>query len=574
MQIYVSIDIIIHRCCGIKHKHPMQGCRPCGRIIFCYYVESIIIRYMSETLKYGRTTYSSIDLKETAFYRFGWIGLAIATLVLIVHQLYFYHFTVDDAFISFQYARNFANGNGLVFNQGERVAGFTNFLLVLIEAGFYKLGLNIVAATKLLGIVSGIFSLFLFWRLSQFLFDNSFAPKTLMMLLLATNSAFAISATTGLETQFFAMFVFCGIFFYISNHQERPSSLPAIFFGLATLTRPEGLIFFSLVLIYQVWKNARNKNILAQTASSWLIPYFIIVTPLLVFSYLYYGSILPNTFYAKTQTTLDWTTAKHGLAYLYDFSKSYGIFWLALLSVPAFLTKQKQEWLDFLIWIILGYSVYILRVGDDWIPFYRFIVPIIPILYLVFLAGLISFLKNGIEIRSSLLFRIKLFTAAVILVIVFSTSLQASIKGHTWTEMRAHGYETAHITLGKWLKANTSPDSKIALMDVGMVGYYSDRRIIDTLGLVSTEIARMMHQGQSPEEIANYVLRQKPAFIVLVSLTSMEHEGFKSTWQVNDAAIFNNPSFKSEYKYLFELEHIPLRTIYDGYFLLVYERTL
>ena len=51
---------------------------------------------------------------------------------IITYRLWSY--TLDDAFISFRYARNFAEGHGIVFNPGERVEGYTNFLWVVILA--------------------------------------------------------------------------------------------------------------------------------------------------------------------------------------------------------------------------------------------------------------------------------------------------------------------------------------------------------------------------------------------------------------------------------------------------------
>ena len=46
-------------------------------------------------------------------------------------------FLTDDAFISFRYARNLLEGNGLVFNPGERVEGYSNFLWVLELAALW-----------------------------------------------------------------------------------------------------------------------------------------------------------------------------------------------------------------------------------------------------------------------------------------------------------------------------------------------------------------------------------------------------------------------------------------------------
>ncbi len=51
-------------------------------------------------------------------------------------------FLCDDAFISFRYARNLLEGHGLVFNPGEYVEGYSNFLWVLELAAIWK-GLGI-----------------------------------------------------------------------------------------------------------------------------------------------------------------------------------------------------------------------------------------------------------------------------------------------------------------------------------------------------------------------------------------------------------------------------------------------
>lgn len=61
----------------------------------------------------------------------------------------------DDTFISFRYARNLARGDGLVFNPSERVEGYTNFLEVVVLAGLYRLGADLVRAGRSLSLASG-----------------------------------------------------------------------------------------------------------------------------------------------------------------------------------------------------------------------------------------------------------------------------------------------------------------------------------------------------------------------------------------------------------------------------------
>ncbi len=117
-------------------------------------------------------------------------------------------FLGDDGFISFRYARHLAEGQGLVWNAGERVEGYTNFLWVVLMAGALRLGLRPEVVANVLGIASGtalLVALLVFaarragWR-------NPIvwlAPLTL-----ATSRSFTAWCTGGLETQLFTLLVF------------------------------------------------------------------------------------------------------------------------------------------------------------------------------------------------------------------------------------------------------------------------------------------------------------------------------------------------------------------------------
>ena len=61
--------------------------------------------------------------------------LLIAVLIFVLHAVYYWSWTEDDAFISFRYARNLVDGQGLVFNPGEKVEGYSNFGWVLAFCG-------------------------------------------------------------------------------------------------------------------------------------------------------------------------------------------------------------------------------------------------------------------------------------------------------------------------------------------------------------------------------------------------------------------------------------------------------
>ena len=84
------------------------------------------------------------------------LGIAAVILLAFVHNASQYHFLGDDAFISFRYAQNLVEGHGLVWNPGEAVEGYTNFLWVLLMATGIVGGIEPERLSVALGIASGL----------------------------------------------------------------------------------------------------------------------------------------------------------------------------------------------------------------------------------------------------------------------------------------------------------------------------------------------------------------------------------------------------------------------------------
>ncbi|MGB3093337.1 MAG: hypothetical protein WBC42_09030, partial [Candidatus Zixiibacteriota bacterium] len=143
------------------------------------------------------------------------ILLAIVSL-FVIHCLSL-NFTQDDAFISYRYADNLLQGNGLVFNSGERVEGYTNFLWIIILSIFTKLGLDMIAVSKILGVASGCATLILLYQLSRLFFPKrEWLLPLLPPLLLTASSAFAYWSISGLETSLFTMMVLLSVYLYLT----------------------------------------------------------------------------------------------------------------------------------------------------------------------------------------------------------------------------------------------------------------------------------------------------------------------------------------------------------------------
>jgi hypothetical protein len=115
-------------------------------------------------------------------------------------------FMVDDAYISFRYARNLVEGHGLVFNQGERVEGYSNFLWVLLIAAGMKLGLaSPETLSKVLGVASGLLLILLAPASVRAVTNLRGCACLLGALALAAWPPLAYWSVGGLETTFFAL---------------------------------------------------------------------------------------------------------------------------------------------------------------------------------------------------------------------------------------------------------------------------------------------------------------------------------------------------------------------------------
>ncbi|TDJ53170.1 MAG: hypothetical protein E2O46_06175, partial [Ignavibacteria bacterium] len=174
--------------------------------------------------------------------RFVTFGLVSVVILFILHAIYL-AVPAEDSFISFRFAKNLAEGYGLVWNIGELpVEGYTNFLWVIICTLGTIAGFNIILFAQFFGITAGIFTLFYVYNISREIgFDESTA--LLPCLFLAVSGPFATWAASGMETNLFTLFIVGSAYHTISFWKSGDNkSLQLSFFLclLSTLTRPEG----------------------------------------------------------------------------------------------------------------------------------------------------------------------------------------------------------------------------------------------------------------------------------------------------------------------------------------------
>lgn len=244
-------------------------------------------------------------------------GLLFLILTLFVVHSVSMNFTQDDAFISYRYVKNSVKGQGLVFNPGERVEGYTHFLWIILLSLFVSFGLNVMLASKILGITSGGITLILLYKIAilvlpkstrsrSFVKDKKHATQTLGKkgsspnwlfalippFLVAANSAFAYWSISGLETSFFVMAVLLSVYFYFTKEK-----LMILSSALSSLIRPEGVLVFAIILAHKfLFKKDSLKACL-----SYMLGFVLLLLPHLIFKISYYGDLLPQSFLCKNR---------------------------------------------------------------------------------------------------------------------------------------------------------------------------------------------------------------------------------------------------------------------------------
>ena len=78
-------------------------------------------------------------------------------------------------------------------------------------------------------------------------------------------------------------------------------------------------------------------------------------------------------------------------------------------------------------------------------------------------------------------------------------------------ELQARGRFEPYADIGIWLKENTEAESSVAMVEIGTVGWYSDRHIIDILGLTNKYNADYIAEG----DVLGWLLHYKPDYILI-----------------------------------------------------------
>ncbi len=490
--------------------------------------------------------------------------LFIFSILLTLQIINFYDFTVDDAYISFRYSQNLADGNGFVFNINERVEGYTNFLWVVILSIFIKLGASPIVASKMLGIIFAYLTMFMLWSTSKIFSNNRLWLSNLPPFLLVITPYFSIYAVSGLETIFFC-FLNLLAFRFLLYEEGNPNHLQIswIIIFLLTLVRPEGMLFF---ILYAVYKFFPQKNY--ARFFRWAAPFLALIILYSIWKLYYFGDILPNTFYAKTGRGIYQYLG--GLFYTYSYFKnSGGVILLIFILLPALRLSAQTHLIKkstgLLLTLFFSWIIYNIYKGHDPLPAFRFFVLILPVIYLLIgigVNGFIELIANVGEKRTFGLKQTAIISTLIIGLLTFQNLIITYISRDKRPQMQEYQIQINKMDanlefkpVGILLRDIAPADAKIALIDAGAIPYYSELYTIDRWGLIDPYIASLKSHGTIGEKFdVDYILERNPDFIqtkmyrsFYEKIKTREHPKISDFDWPGDYFLFKNSIFNSEY---------------------------
>ena len=322
------------------------------------------------------------------------LPLLMAIIVLIVHAGLLSGWIVDDAGITFAYARNLAAGHGLVSQPGQpAVEGFSNPLWTIVVALLYAIGVfDLTIAPKVLGIALAAGVLVMVWQDLRYRVQ-SIGAATLPLVLIASCSPFVIWTTSGLENALLAFLVILSARLSLEDlgaDGSRPSRdvIAGVVAALAALTRPDALVYAAMYPFASLLGEARQGwPPLTRVCRRWLsfgagmIPVY---GGYLLFRIRYFGDIVPNTFYAKPKPSVD-AVSVGKLADLVesatgDFFPLVVLFLAGCLIALALRRHLAARTLVLSAFLAAASAVFLVM-PSDWMGEYRFATAFYPLLF-------------------------------------------------------------------------------------------------------------------------------------------------------------------------------------------------
>ncbi len=522
--------------------------------------------------------------------RLDWLLIAGLTIVALLARLVPGQRTVDDAYITFRYARNVVEGDGFVYNapstgsggSGERVLGTTTPLYTLLMAGLSLAtgSRDFPALALVVNALAGALSVGMLYLLGK-RFAGHPAPAAAVALLWAL-APFSVSfAIGGMETDLTIGLLIAAAYAYLA---ERPRAL-AVLSALALLARPDTAIFLGPLWVGLTLEHRRipwREGLIA----------LAILAPWLIFGTLYFGSPLTNSVGAKSVAyRLPPTAGAVRLLqhYATPFSEDkvlppYGVLAVfalycglcAIGAINAF-RRERKTW-PLIVYPFTYFAVFALA---NPLIFRWYLSPPVPFYFLLIITGawtagrdvgrlvvgklVVGKLGNWESPRSPIYQFTNLpFTLFAIAALALTLNAWTLHPDHgpdrPAPEMAWFKLEQLYAEAADIVRSRAGPGDTLCAGDIGVLGYQTGLHIVDTVGLVTPE-SSLYYPADPAAYVINYaipadlVLALDPDYIVILEVYGRK-------------GLLPDPDFQARYRLLEKFE----TDIYGSEGMLIFER--
>lgn len=429
---------------------------------------------------------------------------------------------IDDSFIYFNYARNFAEGRPFAYDPRNIPSeGFTSILFMLMLVPPTHLGINPLFASALFNILA--LALSIVWLTQAVRSTVTLTPlfATMFPLFLTagilSDSNIRSLVFSGFEAVFGLLWVtgmIISVLYALDRNRLKQSRyrwviVLSIITIVAHFVRPEYLILgvASIIILALFFPDKRF--------------IFKAMMLLIVITALYYlvkiltfGDIFPTGFYRKVRTT------GIGFDHIMNWASSY--FFIILLSVITIIRMTLEKKLPIIVPVALCYLVLILLFYMQATPLmhlkFRFLIVPIWVLYVTISIG-ISISLNSMAPYFKRTHLSYVNTTILIMLILVSTSIAVNAKIDL--DQRAQKTIQNHVYMPlviPWRERLTDPD-KITVVhgEAGVFNYVLGTRYIDPYGLAEPSIAHLFRMPDSKNKTDRFVqiiLENKPDVVI------------------------------------------------------------
>ena len=411
------------------------------------------------------------------------------------------HFSLfDDGMISMRYARNLAEGHGLVWNPGgERVEGFTSGIWVFYLSLLHLLPVSIPKMSLLVQVSGALLllaNLLVTQRIAERLFPQSSFGVLAAVLLTAFYLPLNQWGLQGMETSLLTLLVSAALWQGIRSLEEgRARPILYVLFGIAILVRLDLAVLCLAFLSFFWWAGEDRKRHLIWGGSILIA----IVGGQTVCRWIYFGDVLPNAYYLKlTGYPLFWRWSR-GVYVFLDLAFRGILIFVGAWVVGWVGGERRKRLLLVALTTQILYSIYV--GGDAWEEWggaNRYIVLVMPACFVLFAGGLSDVARRwstGSWARWAVLF----------LILFHANAIRGPEAWREWLLLTrpVHVRDNASMVhMAHVVRSITNEDARVAVVWAGAAPYFMERSSIDLLGRTDRRIARgPMHApppGSSP----------------------------------------------------------------------------